>query len=88
MGPVGMAITSLTDGKFVDANQAFLDMIEFRREETIGHTSVELNIFTPEERQRLAEHQNKHGGVKNFEIDARAKSGRIINLLFSGYNDK
>ena len=83
LGPVGMAITSISDGKFVDANQSFLDIFEFSRDEAIGRTSVELNIFTPEERQKLVQHQKEQGGVKNFEMTAQTKSGRNINLLFS-----
>ena len=83
LGPVGMAITSLADGRFIDANQSFLDMLEFNREEAIGHTSVELNIFTSDQRQKLAQYQKDKSGVKNLEITAQTKSGRTIDLLFS-----
>jgi len=83
MGPVGMAITRLSDGKFIDANSSFLNMLEFERAEAIGHTSVELGIFSAEERQRLAQEQSEQWGLQNFETLAQTKSGRVIDLLFS-----
>jgi PAS domain S-box-containing protein len=81
--PAGLTITRIADGKFVDANEAFCRMFEFSREEVIGHTSTELNMWSPEERKRLIEEQIKSGGLRNFELRARAKSGRFIDILFS-----
>lgn len=60
--PAGMTITRIADGKFVDANEAFCNMFEFSREEVIGHTSTELNMWTPEERKKLIEEQVRSGG--------------------------
>ena len=83
VSPAGIIITRIADGKIKDANEAFLDMFEFSREETIGHTSIELKMLSPEERARLIQKQLEAGGLRNFELLARSKSGRLINLLFS-----
>jgi PAS domain S-box-containing protein len=78
-----MTITRIADGKFIDANEAFCRMFEFNRAEVIDHTSSELNMWTPEERQRLIQAQLASGGLLDFELQARAKSGRRISILFS-----
>lgn len=83
VGPAGMTITRISDGKFIEANEAFLNMFERSREETIGHTSIELNMLSPEERANLVRRQIESGGLHNAELLARAKSGRMLNLLFS-----
>jgi PAS domain S-box-containing protein len=83
VSPAGIIITRIADGKIIDANEAFLDMFEFSRAEAVGHTSIELNMLSPEERSRLIQQQLESGGLHNFELLAHSKSGRIVNLLFS-----
>lgn len=83
VSPAGITITRIADGKIIDANEAFLNMFEFSREEAVGHTSTELNMLSPEERGRLIQRQLETGGLHNFELLAHSKSGRPVNLLFS-----
>ena len=83
VGPAGMTITRIDDGKFIDANETFCQMFEYEREEVIGRTSVELNMWTQEERQKLIKQQIELGGLHSFELVARSKSGKNINVLFS-----
>ncbi|GAB4444663.1 MAG: hypothetical protein OHK0041_01210 [Anaerolineales bacterium] len=81
--PAGITITRIADGTFVDANEAFCRMFEFSREEVIGHTSTELNMWSPEERRKLIDEQIRSGGLHNFELQARSKSGKVVYILFS-----
>ncbi len=81
--PAGLTITRIADGKFIDANETFCKMFEFSRDEVIGHTSTDLNMWTPEERKKLIDEQIRSGGLENFELSARTKSGRVVNILFS-----
>jgi PAS domain S-box-containing protein len=83
VGPAAMTITRIADGKFINVNDTFLDLFEFSREEVIGHTSTDLNMWTPEERKKLIRKQIESGGLRNTELVAQAKSGRPINILFS-----
>ncbi len=83
VGPAGITITRIADGKFIDANESFCRMFEFNREEVVGHTSTELYIWTPEERKKLIQEQLASGGLQDFELQARSKSGRVMNILFS-----
>lgn len=81
--PAGIIITRITDGKIIDANEAFLKMFEFSREETIGRTSIELNMLSPDVRTKLIQQQIASGGLINFELLSHSKSGKPVNLLFS-----
>lgn len=83
VGPAGMTITRISDGKFIDVNESFLRMFEFNRDEVIGRTSIEINMLSPEERAKLIKMQLETGGLNNCELMSLSKSGKIVNLLFS-----
>ncbi|GAB4238768.1 MAG: hypothetical protein OHK0028_16450 [Deltaproteobacteria bacterium] len=83
LSPAGLTITRIADGKIVEANDTFLRMFGFTREQVIGHTSVELKMLTPQQRSEIIRRQIGTGGVRQHEIQARASSGRILDLLAS-----
>jgi PAS domain S-box-containing protein len=81
---VPIAISSFNDGRFVEVNQAFLDTCGYTRDEVIGHSSLELGLWVdPESRQSLHDWLSKDGTVTNYEMQYRAKSGKIGDLLIS-----
>ncbi|MCI4371816.1 MAG: PAS domain S-box protein, partial [Thermoplasmata archaeon] len=43
--PVGIAILSLPEGRFVDVNDAFVDLIGYTKEELLGKTAVEAGVL-------------------------------------------
>lgn len=82
--PVMMAILSVDDDRFIDVNQKFLDTMEYHREEVIGHTSVELDIYAGNEfitgtLDELINEKKLH----ESEYLIRTRSGRIITVLGS-----
>ena len=83
VGPTGMTITRISDGKFINVNNYFLELFEFSRDEVIEHTSTELNMWTTEERQKIINAQVQLGGLKSTELSALTKSGKKIDILFS-----
>jgi PAS domain S-box-containing protein len=83
--PDSIALTSLTDGRFLDANESFLRVSGYRLNELIGHTTSELDFWAnPIERQRYIALLQTHGRVINIKADFCLKSGRIIIGLISG----
>src|SRR5262249_17848856 len=40
--PLPISLTALADGRYVDVNDRFLEWSGYRREELIGHTTIEL----------------------------------------------
>lgn len=83
ISPVGVTINRISDGKFIEVNDAFLEMFEFNRDEVIGHTSLELNMMSSDERERLIKKQIETGGLRNYELKFQTKSGEPIYALFS-----
>lgn len=83
--PQPMSITTLKEGKYLDVNESFLRMSGHTREEVVGHTSGELNIFeVPEDRERvLVDPLMKSGVLRNFELKFRRKNGSFRTLLSS-----
>ena len=83
--PQPMSITTLTEGRYVDVNESFLQMSGYPREEVVGHTSAELNIFEArEDRDKiLVQPLLASGGLRNFELKFRRKDGSFRTLLCS-----
>jgi diguanylate cyclase (GGDEF)-like protein/PAS domain S-box-containing protein len=77
-------LTRLSDGMYVDCNEAFLNLMGLRREEVIGRTSMELNIWVDaEDRRRMVETLKGDGACRNLEVQFLTKSGETIWGLMS-----
>ncbi len=82
--PIGIAITTIRDGKFVEVNPAFLNIYGYSRDEVIGKTSLELGMWvSPDEREQMARQIRDKGKAEKFEVDIRVKSGEVRTELFS-----
>ena len=72
-------INRLSDGCYVDCNQAFLDIVGFERHEVIGRTSLELNIWAnPRDRKNLVEILRQNHSCGNLEAQFRKRNGEIF----------
>jgi PAS domain S-box-containing protein len=83
--PQPMSLTTLTEGKYLDVNESFLQMSGYTRSEVINETSIKLNIFeTPEHRKTLLVNPLLRDGlVRNSEMKFRTKNGNLRTLLSS-----
>ncbi|HVU10580.1 MAG TPA: PAS domain S-box protein, partial [Phototrophicaceae bacterium] len=82
--PIGMCITTLEDGVFVDVNEGYCETTGYTRDEVIGKSAVELNIWeTPQARADLMDVLRRAGSVHQFPLRMRRKSGTFINGLLS-----
>jgi PAS domain S-box-containing protein len=84
ISPDAIALTRVSDGKFIDCNQEYLNQIGYSQEEVIGHTSEELNLYVDENRQKYANEILIKKTATNFELKIRRKDGTIIHVLYSG----
>lgn len=81
---VGMSITRISDTKYIEVNNAFIQMTGYSKEELINHTSVELGfVLNIEEREEVLKQLKELGSVSQFELTAQHKSGKIIEILSS-----
>ncbi len=82
--PAAMSLTTLSEARILDINDSFLKATGYTRDEVIGKTIPELNIWVnlahrDEMRRTLLE----FGEVHNLETPFRRKSGEIGVMLFS-----
>ena len=70
-------ITTLSDGRYIDVNQAFLDLTGYGRDEVIGRSSLELGIWVDAaDRQRLVDALQRDAKCRNLEARYRKKNGQ------------
>lgn len=82
--PAAMVLSEPATGRFLDVNEGYLRLVGYDREEIIGRTSVELEIWAnPVERTRLVEAIREQGSVRDMEITVRQKSGQLCYALTS-----
>jgi len=82
--PQPMSLTTVREGRYLDVNESFLQMSGYSREEVIGHTSIELNIWeTPEVRRAFIDRLTENGSLVNLETKFRTKDGSFRTLLSS-----
>jgi PAS domain S-box-containing protein len=79
-----ICITSLEDGKFIEVNDAFTRFTGYSREESVGHSASELNLWVkPEELAEWAKKLEEEGKVYNQGFTSRMKSGETRTALSS-----
>ena len=82
--PIGTSISSLPDGRLVDVNDSFLSLFGYAREEVIGRTTIELNLWAnPEERSGFIGAVRLQGKISDIELKIRRKSGENCDVLVS-----
>lgn len=82
--PDAITISELATASYIDVNDGFCTMTGYTREDVVGKTLGELNLFyDPQDRERYLEIMGEHGKVDQFEIRFRIKDGSVKNTLFS-----
>jgi len=79
-----MAISRLDSGEYLDVNEAFCRVLGYRREDVIGKTSADLNIFTSiDQRNAALQKMKDEGFLQNFVIAVTSNDGRVLTGEFS-----
>ena len=81
--PDSINLNRAEDGVYIDINEGFTKLMGYTRQESIGRSSLSLNIWrNPEDRQQLVDALNKKGFVENLEAEFVRKSGEVgIGLM-------
>ncbi len=93
--PDAMAISRIEDGLFLDVNDGFLQITGYSRDELVGKTVFDLDIWVDHrDREKMTNALREHGFITNLEARFRLKgdrvhtglqSARIIQLHGVGY---
>lgn len=77
--PDAAGITRISDGTYREVNPAFCRLLGRAREDILGHTSLELNIWaSPAERDKLLSSFREKGRVDSLPLLARSVDGTTI----------
>lgn len=83
--PSLLVVSSMDDSRIEDVNAAFIDKLGYSREEIIGKTSKELDLFIDFNKQITTSMNLKENGkIRDVELQIRKKNGQVIDGLFSG----
>lgn len=84
LSPDVITITSIENGTIIEVNKRFFEFSEYTYEETIGKTTLELNLWLEEEeRKGFLTSLLKKGRVENMEFKFQSKHKKIYTTLIS-----
>ena len=82
--PTAIVIYRLSDGIFIDANSAFLRLLGYSRDEVVGHSCVEVSIWSSEEDEaEIVARIKALGKLSHLVYELRGKNGRTRTALLS-----
>jgi two-component system NtrC family sensor kinase len=83
--PSGVFISS-KEGRFLNANQALLDMLGYDSKEAFLNIDLPQDLYVrPEDRRTFQEMMERDGRVIDYEVDFKRKDGSIIPILLTGH---
>jgi PAS domain S-box-containing protein len=83
--PVGMTLSTKAEGRYLDVNDTFLELLQRSREEVIGHTAMELRVWVSSEQRDTFLSELKAGDrTHHIEVRWHTKSGQIREVVMSG----
>jgi PAS domain S-box-containing protein len=79
-----MAISRLDTGQYVDVNETFLNSLGYSKDEIIGHTSDDIQIFADfEESNKYIKLISRLKCINRYPVTLKTKTGEEIQYLFS-----
>ena len=80
--PIAICITTLDDGRMLDANYAYWDLMGYKPEASLGKTAAELKLWNaPEERAEFVEKLKDKGSIYNAEDHFFDENGKLIHAI-------
>jgi len=81
----GIFISSI-EGRFIDCNQAMLDMLGYDNKEDFLSLDLAKDLYiNPKDRKVFQELIERDGFVKDFEVDFRRRDGEKITILLTAH---
>jgi PAS domain S-box-containing protein len=78
LSPLAITISTESDGRYLDVNEAFLLMLGYKREDVIGRTASELGLWTqPSSRLEMVRELQKIGRVTDLHMQYTTSKGQI-----------
>jgi PAS domain S-box-containing protein len=82
LNPIPAAITTVKDSTITEVNEAFIKLSGYRREDIIGRTTIDINLWSdPDFRTKLVQDILETGAVRQWEASMLDASGMAHDCL-------
>jgi PAS domain S-box-containing protein len=82
--PALMAVTTRAEGRILDINTSFLETVGYSREEVIGRTVLDLNLYSdPSQRHVIISRLRESEPVRDVDVKITKKNRDTLDGLFS-----
>jgi PAS domain S-box-containing protein len=82
--PMAVALSTLEDGRYLDANDEFLKLAQRRRDDVVGHTAAEIGMWEDlQQRNAVVARVGEFETLRNLELRIRRPSGEVRQILWS-----
>ena len=82
VSPGGIMVTGQADGRYIDVNDTFAELLGYTREELLGRTSLELGILPSADRDLMLSLLKAGSTVHGADAQIFAKSGEAIDVVY------
>ena len=84
LSPYAITLSSAKDGKLLEINDAFVTLSGFAREEALGHSSIDMELWVNlEDRSWVISTLLEGRGVQGKEFQFKKRNGEIATGLYS-----
>ncbi len=80
---IPLFITSV-DGKIINVNQAYLDLLGYKRKKQSLQLDITTHIFHLQDRQRLQLMMTKHHRIHRFEAQLKNNDDKLLTVFING----
>lgn len=84
INPVAVVIQDVKDNKYIDVNDTAVSMLGYSRDELIGHTPGELELYASKDESARIRDMIAPGFIREVEFHFRKKTGEIRTGLLWG----
>ena len=83
--PLPITISTFNEGRYLECNHAFLQMLGFDRDEIVGRTAFDVHFWpSRESRARFVKQVSERGRTIGFETQILSKAGEVRTVLIYG----
>ena len=76
--PLAITISTEAEGRYLDVNDAFLDLLGYQRKDVIGRTAAELDFWTePLDRKEMIRQLKEEQSVAKHQMRYRTTKGKV-----------